>query len=105
MNLEQSLENRLIEIARKAQELEFQNASLDEETGTMLAENNVTPEQLTTFISSPDNFTEDNWNTLQEEKKKREEKLARDLANVVDPAKKKKALKSLHLPSYALFVR
>jgi hypothetical protein len=102
---EQTLENRLTEIERKANELEMQNALLDEQTQAFLEEHHVTPKQLTEFISSPENFTPSNWETLQQEKKKREEALTRELHNIVSPAKNKKSLKALHLPSYALFVK
>jgi hypothetical protein len=102
---EQLLENRLAEIERKANELEMQNALLDEQAHMLLEEHHVTPTQLTAFISSPENFTPSNWETLQQEKMKREEALARELSNIVSPAKNKKSLKALHLPSYALFVK
>lgn len=102
---EQKLENRLTELERLTNELEIQNALLDDQAHALLAEHHVTPKQLTAFISSPENFTPSNWETLQEEKKKREEVLKRELDNIVSPAKNKKSLKALHLPSYALFVK
>lgn len=103
--MDTNLENRLEEIERKAKELEIENALLDEKAEELLAEHHVTPKQLTAFISSPENFTQENWDTLQGEKKKKEEALKRALDNIVSPAKKMKSLKALHLPSYALFVK
>lgn len=103
--MDTNLENRLEEIERKAKELEIENALLDEKAEELLAEHHVTPKQLTAFISSPENFSQENWDTLQGEKKKKEETLKRALDNIVSPAKKMKSLKALHLPSYALFVK
>lgn len=106
MKFNHSLENRLVEIDQQAKELEIQNDQLNEQVDTMLAEYNVSPSQLTAFISSPENFTPANWENLQEEKKKREEALERELSQIVSLEKKKKSRKALsHLPNYALFVR
>lgn len=105
MDINSAIENRLEEIERKAKEMEIQNALLDDQTQELLSEYKVTPKQLTAFISSPDNFTPSNWETLNQEKKKREEAFKQTLDNIVSPAKKKKSLKALHLPSYALFVK
>lgn len=66
---------------------------------------NVTPAQVSTFISNKDYFTEDNWKTIVEQKHQLEEKLKRELANIRNPQKVKKTQAERAAPRHWLFVR
>ena len=89
----------------KIQELAIQIENLDRETAKLLSELDVTPEQLTSFIQKEKNFTEKNWEELQAEKKKLNEKLLRDLRSICDPRKTKKAYKDRKVDNRWLFVK
>lgn len=105
MNFEDQLENRLAELERKIQECEVRNEGLDREIQTLLSEYNVSPEQLSFYVSKKENFSEKNWNALLAEKKQLDEKLNRTLDNLVSPKKRKKAQVERNVQPHWLFVR
>ena len=90
---------------KKIRELAIRLESLDKDTHSFLQELEVTPEQLTSFVSRKENFTEDNWESLQQQKKKLDEKLDIEIKNIRDPLKSKKALQSLNIAQHWLHVR
>lgn len=90
---------------KKLRELAIRLESLDSEIHGFLNELNVTPEQLSAFVSCKDNFTDDNWEELQQQKMKLDQKLDVEIKNVRDPLKSKKALASLNVARHWLHVR
>lgn len=86
-------------------ELITRNQMLDQHTKELLNELKVSPEQLTTFISDENAFTPENWQTLQEEKRKLEEKLSTELKNIRNPLKIKKTLSEQRSNQTWLFVK
>lgn len=105
MNKEEQIENALIEQIRKLEALEIENEALNRHTAEMLTEYKVTETQLTSYLANPAHFTESNWQTLVEEKKKIDTKLKRDLDNIVSPTLRKKRQKERHVQPHWLFVR
>lgn len=99
-------ENALVELERKISELAIQNDALDGEIDSLLSEHNVSPSQLSTFLSNAAHFTPSNWETLQRERKLLDEKLKRELDQLISKKKQKKARDALRAiqPSW-LFVR
>lgn len=87
------------------QELAIRIEALDRDVNQLLTQLNVSPDQLTTFIGNKDNFSEENWNTLLEQRKALDEKLLRELLNVSNPQKTKESLKTLNVQRHWLFVR
>lgn len=79
--------------------------SLDREIKMLLDELKVTPEQVSTYLSNKDNFTTENWEELQKERKANDEKLKRDLDNIRNPSKTKKAMADRHVAPHWLFVK
>jgi hypothetical protein len=104
-NLEQSTNNRLIEVDRKIGELEIENEALDRSIRTLLAEHQVTEEQVAVYVSQRGNFKDQDWLTLQQERKRLDDKLKKELEAVVNPLKKKKSQKERHVQPHWLFVR
>ena len=98
-------EEKLIINENKIRELSIRFEKLNSDITNFLEELEVTPEQLTTFISNKDNFTEDNWEVLQQRKKQLDEKLDIELKNVRNPLKVKKALASLNVHQHWLYVK
>lgn len=87
------------------QELSIRMEQLDREIDTLLKELKVTPDQLSTFIQEKDNFTEENWSQLQEQRRKLDEKLLCELKNVSDPLKTKKNYEGRVIGSNWIHVR
>lgn len=79
--------------------------SLDREIKMLLDELKVTPEQVSTYLSNPDNFTPENWHELQLERKVLDEKLKRDLENIRNPPKIKKTMADRHVAPHWLYVK
>lgn len=80
--------------------------SLDREIKMLIDELKVTPEQVSTYLSNPDNFTTENWEELQNERKALDEKLKRDLENIRNPSKTKKAMSDRsHVAPHWLYVK
>lgn len=90
---------------KKIRELSIRLEKLDSDVSEFMAELEVTPEQLSSFISHKANFTDNNWDQLQKHKKQLDEKLDVDIKNVRNPHKTKKALDSLHVQRHWLHVR
>jgi|LakMenE18May11ns_1017448.scaffolds.fasta_scaffold9922340_3 hypothetical protein len=72
------------------QELLIRIDVLDREVKTLLDELQVTPEQVSKFISDSSNFTPENWEELQQQRQSLELKLSREKENIRDPLKNKK---------------
>lgn len=99
------MENQYIELERKYKELEIQNDNLDREIADLLDYCNVTEKQLTTYVSSPEYFSESQWETLKKERKRMDDALALKLSCIPNPAKKKKAQQERYVAPHWLFVR
>ena len=94
----------------KRNELIFQQLmihvdSLDREIKSLLSELKVTPEQLTAFVSNEENFTQENWQELQNQRKLLDEKLKTEITNIRDPRKVKKAQEDRNVQRHWLFVK
>jgi hypothetical protein len=105
MKLDAGLEAHIQKNEQAIQELSIRIESQNRDVNELLSQLNVTPDQLSTFIENKNNFSEDNWGTLLEQRKLLEEKLLRELANVRNPNKTRDALKNLKVQPHWLFVR
>lgn len=98
-------EIQLSDHERKLKEFEIQNETLDREIEGLLDHCNVTEHQLTAYVSSPEHFTNDQWETMKAERKKLDDALALKLSCITDLRKKKKSQEDLIVPPHWLFVR
>lgn len=105
MNTVDVLENNMQKNANSVHELEMRVEMLNNQVQELLAELSVSPEQLTTFVKNKDNFTEENWNTLLKQQQELDEKLKRELSNIRNPLKTKKAFAERRVEQHWLFVR
>lgn len=103
--MQKNLDSQIVDHEKIAKELEIQNDSLDKEIASLLDHCKVTEQQLTTYVSSPEYFTESQWETLQTERKKMDEALLLKLACIQNPAKKKKRQEERIVAPHWLFVR
>lgn len=102
---ENTLEQKITKNDLSIQELLIRIDVLDREIKTLLDELNVTPEQVSTFVSNKDYFTEDNWEELQSQRKQLDEKLALQKSSIRDPLKAKKAQAERNVGHHWLFVK
>lgn len=100
-----NIEEKLNMNEKKLREMSIRLEKLDRDIANFLHEMEVTPEQLTAFISKKEHFTEGNWEELQKHKKQLDEKLEVELKNVRNPLKAKKALASLNVNRHWLYVK
>jgi uncharacterized UPF0160 family protein len=100
-DLEEILEDK----NKMIKELSIRNENLDRETKKFLEDLKVTSEQLTAFIEKKDNFTEKNWEVLQKEKNKLDQKLQTDIKSVRNPLDVKKTYAERKIDQHWLFVR
>ena len=99
------LEAHLTKNALLIEELEIRIDALNRDVDTLFQELNVTPHQLSSCLSTPQNFSEDEWETVNNEKKKLNEKLLRELLNISNPKKTQAAYQSRNIQPHWLFVR
>ena len=90
---------------KKIKELEIRNQKLDRDTFDLLEELKVTPEQLSLFLKESDNFTNSDWEKLQNEREKIDQKLQTELKSFHNPLKSKKTLREQNINNHWLFVR
>lgn len=105
MFLKDNIEEKLSANEKKIRELDIRFEKLNNDIKNFLNELQVTPEQLTSFISQKENFTEENWEELQKQKKQLEDKLNLELKNITNPLKSKKARASLNIDRHWLYVK
>jgi len=102
---EDNLDEKIEKNDSKIKEISIQIQNLNREEKALLDELKVTPEQLSTFIENKENFSEKNWDEIQSQKKKLDQKLLLELANIRNPSKTKKAFKERNIDNNWLFVK
>lgn len=105
MFLRNSPEEKMEDQEKKLQELLIRIENLDQSSDALLKELNVTPQQLTQFISNKAHFTEDAWNTLREQKQMLDEKIDQQLASISNPLKTRKTYKERVIQNHWLYVK
>lgn len=91
------------EIAIKKLSIDIDN--IRRHNDELFADLNVTPQQISAFISNKDHFTPENWESLHHQKKQLDEKLTRELANIRNPGTIKKNQNDRANAHQWLFVR
>lgn len=105
MNRDAVIESHMFKNENAIQELTIRIETLDRDVKELLSELNVTPEQLTAYIGNKDNFSEENWQTLLDQRKALDEKLLRELLNISNPKKTQEKRKQMNVQPHWLFVR
>lgn len=89
------------EIALKKLIHEIDN--LKEETDKMFQELQICPVEFASFLQNPKNFTEQEWNALQQQRKDLDQTLS--ISHNANPLETKKAFNELHMSRNWLFVK
>lgn len=77
----------------------------ESEIHDFLEEIGISFQQAEAYISDKQNFSEEEWEELQNHKNAMDEKLKRDLENIRNPLKSKKAYSERKVDKHWLFVR
>lgn len=104
-NVDDNLEQATKKNDTALQQLLIRLDALDREVKVLLDELQVTPEQVNTFLANQDNFTPENWQELQDQRKTLDDKLKRDIDNIRNPSKTKKAQSDRHVQRHWLYVK
>ena len=105
-NNETQLDNYIQQNETKIKSLSIHLENLNREIDTFFSELQMNLDQLSRYMSNQDNFTEENWGELMNQKKIMEDKLQRELDNIRNPIKAKSSQSSTqHVQRHWLFVR
>lgn len=100
-NLEQKIQKTENTLNNLIKEIE----NLHQENQKLFSELNICPEQFSSYLENPDNFTQTEWDRLQEHKKKLDQKLDLSKNHIADPSQTRKAFNEIHASRNWLFVR
>ncbi|MCB1112625.1 MAG: hypothetical protein H7A37_01850 [Chlamydiales bacterium] len=105
MFFESSPEFKIRQNEKKLRELRVRVDSLNKEVDGFLTSLGVSSEQLTAYVENRENFDDETWEKLQDERQKLDAKLTFELESVSDPTKTKKAYETLNVAPHWIFVR
>lgn len=100
MHDEQILSNEVL-LKKLLAEIEI----LKKESDALFNELNMTPEQFAAYVENKENFSPAEWEMLQEEHKKLDEKLSLSLEHIRNPQKTRQAFQDLNMSRNWLFVK
>ena len=101
----EDLEQKMARQEKALKELQLRNENLDGEIQDYLDGHQVNTDNLSKYIAEKSNFGEANWEELQKRKSQIDQKLNRELENISNPLRLKKAYKQRNVQQHWLFVR
>lgn len=106
MLADQKIEEKIQQTDKKLKEFSIALQRFNDHYQEWLDQLGLTAEELKEHANNPENFSPEIWQQLQEERKKGEEELAKQMNSVPDPLKTKKTLSERgHVQQHWLFVR
>ena len=103
---EENLEHQSTKNDLTLQELLIRIDGLDRQVKAFMEELQVTPQQISSYVSNPNNFTKDNWEELEKQRKMLDEKLDLELRSIRDPKSAKKTMEARkEVQRHWIFVR
>ncbi len=100
-----TIEDKINKNENQIKKLSVQLENLTREENELLEELKVTPEQLSQFVKNKENFTEKNWNELNQQREELDAKMLREIGNIRNPKKASEALKELRIDNSWLYVK
>lgn len=88
---------------KKERELRLKNEAIDRQIEELLSKEALS--KISTFTNDKAHFSDEEWETLQEEKAKLDQLLKREVDNIVSPQDKANKQKERNIPPTWLFVR
>lgn len=100
-----TLEQNTARLDKKIKEICIQTEKLETDIKNYFNENNINPIEVALYLENKENFSDDEWEFIQETRKKLDEKLNLNLSNIKDPVKAKKSYNDRLVQPNWLFVR
>jgi len=100
-----TLEQNTIRLDKKIKEICIQTEKLNSDIKNYFNENNINPVEVALYLENKENFSDEEWEYIQDTRKKLDERLNLNLANIKDPRKAKKSYNDRLVQPNWLFVR
>lgn len=100
-----TLEQNTQRLDKKIKEMCIQSEKLDRDIENYFKENNINPVEVALYLENKENFSDEEWEQIQEIRKTLDEKLNLNLANIKDPRKAKKSYNDRLVQPHWLYVR
>ena len=100
-----SIDVKIDKTQKETIELEIRHDQLNRDSTDLLNELEMTPDQLTQFIENKENFTEENWEQIQQKKLEIEQQLATDLSFIKNARQSQKSRQADNIAPHWFFVR
>jgi len=100
-----TLEQNKMRLDKKIKEICIQTEKLDKDIKNYFKENDINPVEVALYLENKENFTDEEWEFIQETRKKLDENLNLNLANIKDPRKAKKSYNDRLVAPHWLYVR
>lgn len=98
-------ESQILSNETRLKKLLIEIEALQKETDSLFSELNMTPEQFAAYVENKENFSPSEWEMLQEQQKKLDEKLSLSLESIQNPKKTRQAFQDLNNSRNWLFVK
>ena len=82
---EENLESQSTKNVLTLQELLIRIDGLDRQVKAFMDELDICPKQISSYVNNPNNFTKENWEELEKQRKMLDEKLDLELRNIRNP--------------------
>lgn len=100
-----NLEEHIQRNEKKFNEVSIRHERLNEQIAGFLAELQVSPQQLSIYLSDQSNFSEETWNEILKRREQMDHKLQLDLDQIQNPDSMKKKYADRNIGQHWLFVR
>lgn len=100
-----TLEQKTESNNKKLKEICLRIEKLDQDMEQLFKEQGINPIEVAEFLDKKENFTEKEWNEIQEARRILDKELKVNLKNIRDPRKAKKAYNDRYVQPHWLYVR
>lgn len=102
---ESTQEEQILSNEAQLKKLLIEIEALQKQTNELFSELKMTPEQFAAYVENKENFSPSEWEMLQEQKKKLDQKLTLSLNSIKNPQKTRQAFEDLNNSRNWLFVK
>lgn len=100
-----TIEQKSKSLERKIKDICHEVEKLDKDILHFFADRGINPIEVSEYIENKENFSDHEWDEMQQVRAKLDEKLSLDLKNIRDPRKAKQAYNDRHVRPHWIFVR
>ena len=100
-----TLENKSKLNERKLNEIKLRYEQISRDIEQLFKEFDISPEDISTYVSNPDNFSPRTWAEFEKRTKALEERLESDLKTIRDVDQAKKSFEDKHISKNWIFCK